>query len=498
MNIDKFDHIIKQLIAMLPQHTPKQDVWNNISSSLDEDMAMSRLKRMLKNNEHQPHPDIWAGIEASLNKPVFWKVLVKSAYIKYFLPAAVVTMLVLINPFSNNNNFKEVSNPVKRKVDFTQLIINSPIENGIKSINKSSDIKTPIQNGNIVPIVNSNNTLINKTENKAQPEIAENTLTTQIAVASINTENIRNSLSCFPGSISGDRYNRLNFMNALSFTEVESELLNEKKINANPLQKFSESLYASKSLGVGNFSLEFIYSPEISFINLKKNHGNDNNIDLTIREKAELPSCSNTFGVEGKVDFHHWFFQTGLNYSNISSLSEYHFKYMGIDTLDWILSDTSYIHVYNDTLGNSFDTLFIAYTWDPVTNIVTKEEKKNASYHINYLQVPLIAGYHYGMGNMQFSVSGGISLGIPLSVNGRMMNAESYDISTVSEKTLPFNKIIYSGIIRLGASYFLSPHYSIFVQPSMQYMLNSVFDKTYPINQKYSTFSLRTGIAYRF
>ncbi|HNW99309.1 MAG TPA: hypothetical protein PKK00_12945 [Bacteroidales bacterium] len=498
MNIDKFDHIIKQLIAMLPQHTPKQDVWNNISSSLDEDMAMSRLKRMLKNNEHQPHPDIWAGIEASLNKPVFWKVLVKSAYIKYFLPAAVVTMLVLINPFSNNNNFKEVSNPVKRKVDFTQLIINSPIENGIKSINKSSDIKTPIQNGNIVPIVNSNNTLINKTENKAQPEIAENTITTQSPVELNNNEFIKQTLPYSAEPSSEYVNNQINLMNVLSFTEIESELLNGKKINTNPLQNFSEGLYTNKSKAVGSFSLEFIYSPEISLVNLKNSQSNDNNIDISIRKKAEIPSCSNTIGVEGKVDFHHWFFQTGLNYSKVTSLSKYHFRYIGIDTLDWALSDTSYIHVYNDSLGNSFDTLIIAYTWEPVTNIVKKEEKKNSLYHINYIQVPLIAGYHYGIRNMQFSISGGVSLGIPLSVNGRMMNAESYDISTVSEKTLPFNKIIYSGIIRLGASYFLSPHYSIFVQPSMQYMLNSVFDKTYPINQKYSTFSLRTGIAYRF
>ena len=55
--IDDFDHIIQKLLSELPEHTPKSDVWNKINERLDEDISISRLRKILKSTEHEPKQD---------------------------------------------------------------------------------------------------------------------------------------------------------------------------------------------------------------------------------------------------------------------------------------------------------------------------------------------------------------------------------------------------------------------------------------------------------
>lgn len=494
--IDDFDHILKQLLANLPQHSPKSEVWSKISTHLDEDIAMTRLRRVLKNNEHKPKTDLWPAIESSLNRPVFWKTFYHSAWVKFVIPSFIIlTTLFFVSPYFNTEQKLIYKGPLQRNVNTKE--INSE-NTDVRSNKQSESFANPdltsannaaenftvtVENLNIPDYVDNTSSQID--ENVTNVQVSENVMNNEnnaLTFQSDKTENVQ-----------PDNYN-IGLVTPLSLLMIENIWASDYPLISRLNSNYSENISSDKGLGKGSFSLELSYAPEVSFMHLKKNSG-DYDIDLQKRKQAELISYSNTAGFEGKVDFRHWFFQTGLSYSTISTLSEYRYKYSGVDTLGWHL-DTMFVYIWIDTLGYFHDSL--SYAWSAVTDTVSYENIMTPSYQLKYLQIPLIAGYSVSKGKFQYSVSGGVSLGIPLSVSGHMLEPDDYTISNVANQSLSLQKIVYNGVLRMGVNYFISPRYSVFAQPSIRYTLNSVFDKKYPVNQKYFTCGLRFGIAYRF
>lgn len=494
--MDDFDHIIKQLLANLPQHSPNSEVWNKINSNLDEDIALTRLRRMLKNNEHKPKTDLWPAIESSLNKPVFWKTFYQSAWVKFIMPSLIVlTTLVFIKPYISPDTKVAYNNPLQREVNSAEIFSeDADAVTGNYPVNVSSlNTDISVEENSNQNLNNNSNQFNNKDEQNNSNQIADKN----------NVQNIDNDLKngntdvadVSENTADGKFNKNICLINSLSLFVLGNTSFSDNKINSEKYLYQLPDVPLNKGLGKGNFSLEFSYAPEISFINLKNNPEFDSEIDLQKRKQAELPSYSWSTGIEGKIDFNHWFFQTGLNYSKISSVSEFRYTYSGIDTLGWHL-DTMFIYFYIDSLGNCNDSL--SYSWSPITVLMSYDQKKKASMQINYLQIPVMAGYSISRGKFQYSLSGGISLGIPLSITGRMIEPDNYTISGVENQSLPLKNIVYNGLLRAGVNYFISPRYSIFAQPSINYTLNSVFDKEYPVNQKYFTYGLRMGITYRF
>lgn len=501
---DEFDHILKQLLANLPEHSPKSEVWNNISSHIDEDVAMTRLRRILKNSEHQPKSDLWPAIETSLNKTVFWNNFFRSAWVKFVAPAVVViSVFVFVQPFLNNNQKLSSDGLLRREVKSSDIFNknNNPI-----SANNLSDVKFPLtvmngsnnesgdysktnvqQDGNSESIKNNNSFMAQSSEN------AEAINSFNIA-SNKNTSNF--SLSTFyKAPVS--RFTTLLFNPLSGLIQDENQKTN-RIIVTGLYTDYTSSISSGRSFGKPDFSMEVSYSPELSFLNLSDNGANDYGIDVNLRKQAELPSYSFSAGVEGRIDFRHFFVQTGLGYSRISTLSQYRYQHSSLDTLGWTLEAYSYVYSYDDGTGNIVDTCYISYSWSPLTAVVTVDEVKKTSFQIDYMQIPIIFGYGKDIGRMQYSLALGASVAVPISVAGKMLETDNYSISSVDKQYLPMKQTLYNGVLRLGVNYFVSPHYSVFAQPSLRYTLNSVFEKSYPVNQKYLTYGLRFGVAYRF
>jgi hypothetical protein len=494
--IDDFDHILRQLLSNLPQHSPKSDVWNKISSSLDEDLAMSRLKRILKNSERPPRTDLWPAIESSLNRPVFWKLLFKSSWVKFGIPSLIVlTTLLFIYPYFNGNKKSIVSKPLSGNSGLSDIFPYA----GDQNINYSAGTVIPVRN---ISEVNKGVTATNgvsgsvdnrqsQNNNDSQHLLENNSVGNNVNETNSNsvTTDLNNSFT----TISVKEYSAIYPLSAM----VSWRNCQAKNITYDELPGFVPKVSPKKDVGHADFSVDLSYSPEMSFMKLQ-NTSDDYTIDLVKRKQAELPSYSWSAGIEGKMDLRHVFFQAGVNYSKISSLSEYRYTYSGVDTLGWELLDTMFVHSYADSLGIQHDTLFIIYTWNPVTQDVSYDYTKRAAMQISYLQIPVVFGYGISRGKFQYSASGGVSFGIPLSIKGSMIESDNYTVSDVAQQALPLNKIVYTGLLRLGVNYFVSPHYSVFVQPSAKFMLNSVFDKSYAVDQKYWSVGLRFGLNYRF
>jgi len=65
---DEFNHILNKFISEMPEHTPKPDIWQTIDAKLDEEIATSRLREILKNSEHAPNKKLWKNIENELDR----------------------------------------------------------------------------------------------------------------------------------------------------------------------------------------------------------------------------------------------------------------------------------------------------------------------------------------------------------------------------------------------------------------------------------------------
>ena len=114
------------------------------------------------------------------------------------------------------------------------------------------------------------------------------------------------------------------------------------------------------------------------------------------------------------------------------------------------------------------------------------------------IEVPLIAGYSISYHKLMFSVSTGVSVGIPVSYKGEMLTMDNTSVCDVSQVKPPLQKPDFDYILRAGITYAYSARYSFYAEPTLSYSLNSIFNKSYPLNQKYTIYGVRLGMLYRF
>jgi hypothetical protein len=248
----------------------------------------------------------------------------------------------------------------------------------------------------------------------------------------------------------------------------------------------------------GNLSLALFAAPEMSHSRYAGNSTSDINLDIKNRAKSDYIASSQSYGAELKLDFNHWFIQTGVNYSAIQSCSEYRTNPAPSDTTEWTLSKVIFVPVH-DTLGHLVPAHYV-YTWtqSSLYSPSSQSAVKKAITELKVIQIPVIAGYSVSYHKLMFSVSTGVSIGLPVSYTGEMIACDNTGVYDVSQLKPPLQKPDFDYLLRAGITYAYSMRYSIFAEPSFTYSLNSIFNKSYPLSQKYTIYGVRLGILYRF
>ena len=226
------------------------------------------------------------------------------------------------------------------------------------------------------------------------------------------------------------------------------------------------------------------------------NSTSDINLDVKNRANADHIAFSQSYGAELKLDFNHWFIQSGLNYSAIQSCSEYRIVPPPSNTVEYTLSNTTVIPAH-DSAGHYIPPRYI-YTWTSNKPTSTPGAVKKAISELKVIQIPVLAGYNISYRKLMFSVSSGISIGLPVSYTGEMITIDNSSISDVSQLKPSVQKPALDYLLRAGITYAYSMRYSIFIEPSYSCSLNSIFTKSYPLRQKYTTYGVRLGMLYRF
>jgi hypothetical protein len=87
---------------------------------------------------------------------------------------------------------------------------------------------------------------------------------------------------------------------------------------------------------------------------------------------------------------------------------------------------------------------------------------------------------------------------MPVSYKGEMLTIDNSSVYDISQVKPPLQKPDFDYLLRAGITYAYSVRYSFYAEPTFSYSLNSIFNKSYPLNQKYTTYGVRLGMLYRF
>jgi hypothetical protein len=514
---DDFDKIIQRLLSEMPQHTPKSDAWLKINEKLDQELSLSRMREILKNTEHAPKQELWANIETALDKslvrPPFYSTRFFKISLSSFIIVSTVVLLFLFNNKSSSND--RMAQTDHRRLNEKSIITggDSPTLNENKIVPVSYSSHTDNQGSSEEKIVKDN--FRNKTENNSDFVNNDNTKNSSLAN---NSENLNNVSGVNENAIqAGSEKDVAATINTYSSKSQSDEIILAfvKHLTCSSVPYIFDSKLSkaasfapgtvnwgnpAQGMSEGNLSLEFSYTPEAAFSSFYSTTSADYNLHMDMRSKAEFPGLSYTAGVEAKMDFRHWFFQSGINFSKNITCAKYKYQNNKFDTLGWVLFDTSFVPQSIDSTSGGYDTIpaHFIYSWNPVTGVITTSETKKAVAEIQYIQIPLLAGYSISSKHFIYSLATGVSIGIPVSVKGEVLSLDNSGLTEMSQLKSRLRQPVFNLLIRAGASYVVNSHYSVSLQPSLRYSLNSLYNKTYPVGQRQALFGARFGLVYRF
>ena len=144
----------------------------------------------------------------------------------------------------------------------------------------------------------------------------------------------------------------------------------------------------------------------------------------------------------------------------------------------------------------TLDTIGGVPTIDTVsgTNTVTIYNR------LNYLELPFMLGYEYHQERLMVGINAGAALGLSFTQRGRILSPADDIVSVTSDDNNRFPvygqaRINLIGSISLG--YKLSPRMQLIVEPNIRYRLGSVTLDSYPLEQKYMSYGVWTGVRFR-
>ncbi len=212
---------------------------------------------------------------------------------------------------------------------------------------------------------------------------------------------------------------------------------------------------------------------------------------INYRNNNETPSLSFSVGMDVQLNIKNWYIQTGLAYSRFSNYRNYNHTFLAYDSLSsYYSNDTTWGWLYDPPEIGKPVVIGIDTVWVPVYNDLN--EGKN---EWNYLEIPLLVGYKFNKSRFSFDVATGFSYGLLLNASGNVPSLSHENMFTeLSEMNNLMNRNQFNYILQLGLSYHLTPEWSIMAKPFYKQNLRSIFNDTYPIDQRFSSFGIKFGL----
>jgi hypothetical protein len=238
-----------------------------------------------------------------------------------------------------------------------------------------------------------------------------------------------------------------------------------------------------------SISMAFFVSPAYNIPEMSATSVYNENLEY--KKTHEKASVSLSAGVDFQLNLKNWYLQTGLSYSKFSNNRNYNHTFLAYDSLrSYYENDTTWGWVYDPPdfgkpVPIAIDSVLVA-----VYNDIN--EGKN---EWNYLEIPLLVGYKLNKGRFSFDLATGVSYGLLINTSGNVPSTAEKNIFTeLSEMNSLMNRNQFNYILQIGVSYHITPVWSIMAKPYYKQNLQSVFDKSYPVDQRFRALGMKFGL----
>ena len=284
-----------------------------------------------------------------------------------------------------------------------------------------------------------------------------------------------------------------------------SDLVDFNEISITP-KDFSYQKYFPYQIAFRN-EVEIFAGPNIAFNQLTSK---DNSLQSTIdlRTSNESPKLSYHFGLNYRTYYKKWVAGIGVNYYRIEDRASYLMPSVDVDSSisSYMIFNTTYNRVIIGYLQNPNDTTsqipIYKVTATQDTSLVNEvhydstQSMKSISFTntYSYIEVPIMLGREFRFKYFVFDISGGVSWNRLIKTQVSIPNADGTALISGSELDNILVKNTFNAIFALGIAYQVNEGSLIFVRPTMRYNMNSLFEKSYPIDQKYLQIRLSIGM----
>jgi hypothetical protein len=167
-----------------------------------------------------------------------------------------------------------------------------------------------------------------------------------------------------------------------------------------------------------------------------------------------------------------------------------------IYTTQTTVVDTNFYYLIDSTYYQAIDTIKTNYALQKQM-VISNPNQANLKGRntFNYVEVPVLIGYEWGIKRWRISLKGGIGFGILTRQQSFYLTTDEAEIAPVS--TAVYSKIMYNGIFRVGMHYSFTPQFGIDFVPFTRLNINNMTNKNATFQQKYNNVGLQVGMNYK-
>jgi hypothetical protein len=191
------------------------------------------------------------------------------------------------------------------------------------------------------------------------------------------------------------------------------------------------------------------------------------------------------------VNYQNW--KNGYSYNQKESWNIFYTPFTTVDTLYY--QGIQYQNSNTTLVRDSTKTILTDSIYGRINN--EGANQYNGSTLLSYAEFPIIAEYNFVFNKFSIGLNGGISPGIATYRNGYYISKNQESFENINSNT-EFRKWIWNARAGLNINYRISNGMEVYLQPQYRTNLNSVFNSSSGIKQKYTSIGTSLGLLFWF
>lgn len=479
------------------------------------------FKSAFSGQKHEMDPAFWMEAQQMMHAPKAapkpW--FTKPIYIALATVSIGITSLLFFESTPKNSTNQLVSSSTSPSSPMIESITDktSPLKKN-ETQNSSNSKESPVnaeqkpsESLQTIPQITNSTSLMSDSEekelnstNERSNQTSKNTITSN----TISNKNLKKASLNFnpPRSTSNRKAERGSFAYSPTQLIMESSLKEDEEAFDYQLTQMETSNWKNLEVEFGMVSgpseQSNSHKPLLKPINIRFSAGGM----MDLQQNSNSPIIKNNFTekhveLTGEYLFQkRWGIQTGLRYAEISNSQNYNLK--NIEDLSywneeqiittsqnrvWWLGGWYYYPPTTDTT--------ISKTW--INQFDTSISNVSVTHKIQYIDIPVLITYNYGINRFNLQLSAGANFGFPINASGQILSSKDPFPTDILDSEF-VNKFQTSLLFQTEVAYGLNDKWWISIRPQLKYELNSIYNATSSTSPQVIYFGLNTGLTYKF